>query len=191
VRFVTICCTALAGLALAACGGSGSDTLDEDDLGHIAAAPSASPTGSSWRKRTEKQTSLAELRSMLRAQGRSTDVADAFERAGLTGDYLWEWVAGRGPLATFEARLFDDADGARQGFAAIQAITANWISSLHDEELGEEAVGGQSEAGAGYTWRRTNLVLTTSIYRGGGPAFDFARAARAYAHELDDRANAR
>jgi hypothetical protein len=182
-----------AALALAAaCGGSSDVTFDEDDVKQILRPPSAAPAGSSWVKREASAVSVAQLRAELRQLGRSTATADALEEAGLRRLYEWGWRLSRGSEAFASAVFFRDAAGAENGFDALQEISPNWIAAIPVDDLGEQAVGGRSsDTGAGFTWRRENLILSVALFRSSGPAFDYERAARAYAHELDDRANAR
>jgi hypothetical protein len=71
-----------------------------------------------------------------------------------------------------------------------QDLGFNWIAEMPPIGLGDEAVAGKSDAGAGYSWRRGNLVLSASIFRGSDHAFDFVAAARAYARQIDERAKA-
>jgi hypothetical protein len=175
-------------MALAACGGSSDTTFDEDDVTRILRPPSAAPAGSSWVKHEASAESVAQLRAGLQQDGRSTATADALEEAGLSRRYVWGWRLSRGSEAFASASLFRDAAGAENGFDALQDISPNWIAAI-PVDLGEQAVGGRSsDTGAGFTWRRENLILAVSLYRSRGPAFDYERAARAYANELDERA---
>jgi len=192
VRFVTMSALVAAALALAgACGGSSDDAFGEDDVKRILRPPSAAPMGSSWVKREASDGSLEDLRAQLRQEGRSGAVADALERAGLLREYEWAWTSRRGTEAVASAAIFRNADGAAQGFEPLQDISYNWFSTSPTGDLGEEAIAGRSDGAAGYTWRRDNLILTVSVFQSSGPAFDYAAAARAYANELDDRADAR
>jgi hypothetical protein len=190
VRFVTIMAISLTLLGVAACGGSSTQTYSEDDVSDILGPPSASAEGP-WKARARTSVSLDELRTQLRAEGRSLGIADALASAGFTRVWEWEWTSRRGSSAGATANLFDDADGARDGFDPLQDITTNWITPVQADELGDQAVAGRSDAGAGYTWRRGNLVLAAFMFRGTGPAFDYVAAARTYAHALDERAKAR
>jgi hypothetical protein len=179
-----------AALALAgACGGSSDATFDEDDAMRILRPPSAAPAGSSWVKHEASAGSVAQLRAQLRQAGRSTGTADALEEAGLSRLYERGWRLSRGSEAFASAAFFKDAAGAENGFDTLQRISPNWIATIPVDELGEQAVGGRSsDTGAGFTWRRENLILSVSLFRSRGPAFDYERAARAYANELDERA---
>jgi hypothetical protein len=177
-----------AALALAACGGSSDVTFDEDDVKQILRPPSAAPAGSSWVKHEASAVSVAQVRAELRQLGRSTATADALEEAGLRRLYEWGWRLSRGSEAFASAVLFRDAAGAEEGFDALQEISPNWIATIPVDDLGEQAVGGRSsDTGAGFTWRRENLILSVSQFRSSGPAFDYERAARAYATEVDER----
>jgi hypothetical protein len=178
-----------AALVLAACGGSSDAAFDEDDAKRILGPPSAAPAGSSWVKHEASAVSVAQLRAELRQLGRSTATADALEEAGLSRLYEWGWRLSRGSEAFASAVLFRDAAGAENGFDTLQQISTNWIAVIPVDDLGEQAVGGRSsDVGAGFTWRRKNLILSTALFRSRGPAFDYERAARAYANELDERA---
>lgn len=178
-----------AAMALAACGGSSGTTFDEDDAKRILRPPSAAPAGSSWVEREASSVSVAQLRADLRQLGRSTATADALEEAGLGRLYEWGWRVSRGSEAFASAALFRDAAGAENGFDTLQEISPNWITAIPVDDLGEQAIGGRSsDTGAGFTWRRKNLILSAALYRSSGPAFDYERAARAYANELDERA---
>jgi hypothetical protein len=152
-------------------------------------SPSAAPAGSSWVKHEASAVAPAQLRAELRRAGRSTEVADALEEAGLSRLYEWGWRLSRGSEAFASAGLFRDAAGAERGFDTMQDISPNWIAVIPADDLGEQAVGGRSsDTGAGFTWRRENLILSVGLFRSRGPAFDYESAARAYATEVDERA---
>ena len=192
MRFVTMSVLVAAALSLAACGGSTDATLDEEDVKRILRPPSAAPAGSSWVRREASAETVAQLRARLRQDGRSTASADALGEAGLSRLYEWAWRLPRGSEAFAGGALFSDAAGAESGFPTLQEFGHNWMTVSTVDDLGEQAVGGRSgDTGAGFTWLRENLILWVALFRSGGPAFDYEGAARAFAHEVDARAEAR
>jgi hypothetical protein len=152
--------------------------------------PSGAPAGSAWVEREASVETVAEMRAQLRRDGRSTAIADALEEEGMSRHYEWGWRLPRGSEAFASAALFRDAAGAEDGFDTLQEISPNWIATVPADDLGEQAVGGRSsDTGAGFRWRRENLILSVALFRSTGPAFDYESAARAYAHQLDEQAN--
>ena len=184
VRFFTLCATGVIALTVAACGGgAGDESFTQSDVLQILQVAPTMPPGSPWTKEGGiSQISFEELRT--RHAAAAAPLADA----GFQRGFAQRWVSSRA-VALGEAYLFPDAAAAQKGFAALQRVTTPiWYMPLPVEDLGDEAVTGQGELGAGYMWRRANIVLSAWGFRGAGAIFDYDKAARAHADKLDERA---
>jgi hypothetical protein len=194
VRFFTLCSLGVIALTIAACGGGGGDeNFTQSDVLQILGTSPTKPAGSSWAKNGgTRQNSLAELRRDVRRLGAGAykDEVEGLTDAGYERGFTQEWTS-RGTFAAGEATLFPDTSGAEKGFAFLQRLTPGWFLPLPVEGLGDEAVSSKGDLGAGYMWRRGNLLLAAWINRATGPFFDYDAAARAYADKLDGQARAR
>jgi hypothetical protein len=192
VRLLTTCAVSVVALAVAGCGGSGSESSTRDDVLYVLRAPPTRPSGS-WENTGTRQISFAELRSTLEAQGGHEGIADALADAGFERSYVQHWTLSSAGDSTAEVRasVFQDAAGAHKGFAPLQKLVPSWFVPIPLDGLGEEAVAGKSDAVAAHLWRRANLVLTVYVTRGPGHTFDVVAAARTVAQEIDERAKAR
>lgn len=180
--------------ALAACGGGAdSQTFTRSDALEIIGTAPSKPAGWSWTKDGGiKRYTLADLRALPEIQhpGGFRDAVDGLAAAGYEGWFKQFWAA-RGTSAEGEAALFSDTSGAKEGFAHLQRLTPGWFLPVPVDGLGDEAVSSATEFGAGYIWRRGNLVVDAWVLRATGPFFDFGAAARVFADALDEQLSAR
>jgi hypothetical protein len=65
------------------------------------------------------------------------------------------------------------------------------VVPLAYQGLGEKAVFGSGQSGAGCLWRRGNTVLSAWMYPIGDSSLDVAPALETYAREVDERAESR
>ena len=177
--------------AVAACGGSGSETFTRDDFVAFLDVAPPMPEESSWTKDDGiEQLSLAKLRQFAEPGPAGERRIEALADAGFQHQNTQRWVAS-GRSAEGKAALFRDEAGADEGLDALQGmVAAGWFFPLPVDDLGDEAVSSAAEPGAVYMWRRGNAVLAAWMFLDTGSAFDYDAAARAYADELDKRATA-
>jgi hypothetical protein len=189
VRFFTLCATGVIALTVAACGGGGDENFTQEDVLQILKVAPTMPPGPPWTKQGGiSQESFEELLSRgPEAEGAYKDEIAALADAGFQRGFSQTWVSSHA-AAIAEASLFPDAAAAQKGFAALGGMTPGWFLPVPVEDLGDEAETGHGDLGAGYRWRSGNLVLSAWAFRGGGAAFDYDAAARAYADKLDERA---
>ncbi len=189
MRFVTLFSLGVIALTVAACGGGGDANFTQEDVLQILQVTPTMPPGPPWTKQGgTSQESLEEIRATgPEAEGAYKDALAALADAGFQRGFSQSWVSSHA-VAQSEASLFPDAAAAQKGFAALRRMTPGWYLPIPVDDLGDEAEMGQGELGAGYTWRRGNVVLSAWAFRGGGAIFDYDRAARAYADKLDERA---
>jgi hypothetical protein len=190
VRIRTFCAIGIVLMsAVAACGGSGSESFTQDDLVALLDVAPPLPEGSSWMKDDGiEQLSLAKLRQVVGSSPEGTNKVDALAEAGFQRQFFQEWAAS-GRSAEVRAAVFRDEAGADEGLDAVQdLVAAGWFFPQPVDDLGDEAVSSAAEPGAVYMWRRGNVVFSAWMFQDVGTAFDFDAAARAYADELDQQA---
>src|SRR5262245_51651107 len=185
--------TALA-LILAGCGGTEKDrTFSATYLPSIVAPkPTDRPYGGEDNPYIGDRLAFT-LEDLLGESPTASDraFANKLKNAGFQRGYQRTWDGGDSAAAF--VYLFNDAEGAQRAFVALRKAVAG--RKLAAKGLGDEAFGVYSpqspdfDEGAGYWWRRANLVINTEINCETTCGFAAAaRGARAHADLIDAQA---
>jgi hypothetical protein len=178
---------------LVGCGGSSADPVTRSEALEIIATPPTAPAELSWATDVARQYTAEHLRSEL--EGDSSRVGDELAGAGFERGYEQTWLlSNHGASAEARVLVFRDAEGAQAGFVPVQRLPRfipSWFAPNPVDGLGDEAIFGSAEPGAGYLWRRGNVVLSAWMYPFGDSNLDVPTALEAFAHEVDERATER
>jgi hypothetical protein len=203
VRRAALASIALAAvLALAGCGGSGSSQsqqsqrrpLNADDLLGIVPIPTT-PAGANYNIDDHSSTfTISDYRQSARTK-QDRALAGALGKAGLSRVYQRSFI---GALNQTDASvfLFRNTAGASSSFARLRrtlqkpGAVNQKVSNVAVAGLGSQAWGGHL-TGAGedsgiVLWRNGNVLVVTDMQCDDKCDFDVAKAARAYATQIDE-----